>query len=227
MAPSCSLGCWALGSMVETGVFVRFCFLRFTRVPTIFSGRSVLRCQLRLRRRCLVKARARSTERSEACLRAVLSLDRPVSPNESPLLPTEITTSGLLHRSLPISLQAAFVVMAREQLLDRCLRHTGGLMVGRCEFDPSVGARKRLALGVHHVHRTVLNLRSRYISPSSVASGIHWICQKIGYRIVVLLHIDRTGGDAKQGSTQSTRRSKRPILVPIASRGVQYQWWTS
>jgi len=82
-----------------------------------------------------------SSRWSEAYLRAILlSLNRPIAPNEDPAAPPAwngppaeiVSTSDLLYASFLVSLLAAFVAMSGKQWLNRYLRHAGGSVIERC-----------------------------------------------------------------------------------------------
>ena len=78
------------------------------------------------------------------------------------------------------------------------------------------------SVGVHRARNAVVNRQSWNISLSTITSGVHRIGQGIGHQVVtMLLRIDRTAGNAKQGVIQRIRRSRPTALFPIAGNDTQ------
>jgi len=76
----------------------------------------------------------------------------------------------------------------------------------------------------HFAYDTIRHPSSWGVSPSLIVSCIHSMSTKVGHKtIILLLHIDRTFGNAKQRLAQDIRRFGRAILLPLTTKDLNHQ----
>ena len=120
----------------------------------------------------------------------------------------------------------------------RALRHSRTPQKLLASFSPlkivlflritCIGTRKLFSFGVHRVQNAVVNRSSWNVLLSSILSDVHQMGRNFGHHaIILLLHIGRTVGNAKQRIIQSIRRSRRAVLLPITGNNTQGQPGTS
>jgi len=91
-------------------------------------------------------------------------------------------------------------------------------------YATSMDARQGFASTSHSVYDTMRHPLSWEISLSRIASGIHSVSTKAGHQIIILLlRIDRTLGNAKQGLVQGVRRIGRAVLLPLTTEDANHQ----